>query len=135
MKTEIYFSVNTPLGVDVRTTVQYWEYLVTIKHPVMKNKEDIVRSVLQMPDEIRQSKVDKDIFLYYKQYDRLYCVVARHAEIEGFLITAYPTDKVKEGEGIILKKDKNGKTIGIEKLYVSKTVGIGKPLPIELVVA
>jgi uncharacterized protein YuzE len=39
------------------------------------------------------------------------------------------------GEGIILKKDKNGKTIGIEKLYVSKTVGIGKPLPVELVVA
>ena len=39
------------------------------------------------------------------------------------------------GEGIIFKKDKNGKTIGIEKLYVSKTVGIDKPLPIELVVA
>jgi uncharacterized protein YuzE len=39
------------------------------------------------------------------------------------------------GEGIILKRDKNGKTIGTEKLYVSKTVGIGKPLPVELVVA
>jgi uncharacterized protein YuzE len=39
------------------------------------------------------------------------------------------------GEGIILKKDKNGKTIGIEKLYVSKTVGIDKPLPVELIVA
>jgi len=39
------------------------------------------------------------------------------------------------GEGIILKKDKNGKTIGIEKLYVSRTVGIDKPLPMELVVA
>lgn len=38
------------------------------------------------------------------------------------------------GEGIILKKDKHGKTIGIEKLYVSKSVGIS-PLPIELVVA
>lgn len=39
------------------------------------------------------------------------------------------------GEGIILKKDKNGKTIGIEKLYVSKTVGIDRPFPVELVVA
>ena len=39
------------------------------------------------------------------------------------------------GEGIILKKDKIGKTIGIEKLYVSKTVGIVEPLPIELIVA
>jgi len=33
-----------------------------------------------------------------------------------------------------LKKDKNGKVIGIEKLYVSKTVGIDRPLPVELVV-
>ena len=49
-----------------------------------------------------------------------------------------PEDEVvceETGEGIILKKDKNGKTIGIEKLYVSKTVGIDKPLPIGLVVA
>ena len=38
------------------------------------------------------------------------------------------------GEGIIFKKDKNGKVIGIEKLYVSKTVGVDKPLPVELVV-
>ena len=53
MKTEIYFSVKTPLGVDVRTTATYWEYLITIKHPIMKDKEDIVKTVLQTPDEIR----------------------------------------------------------------------------------
>ena len=49
-----------------------------------------------------------------------------------------PEDEViceEAGEGIILKKDKNGKTIGIEKLYVSKTVGIDTPFPVELVVA
>jgi uncharacterized protein YuzE len=39
------------------------------------------------------------------------------------------------GEGIILKKDKSGKTIGIEKLYVSKTLGINEPLPVKVVVA
>jgi uncharacterized protein YuzE len=39
------------------------------------------------------------------------------------------------GEGIILKKDKDGKVIGIEKLYVSKTLGVGQPFPVELVVA
>ena len=64
----------------------------------MKNKEDIVKFVLQMPDEIRQSKMDKEVFLYYKQSDKLYCVVVKHTEKEGFLITAYPVDKVKEGE-------------------------------------
>lgn len=40
------------------------------------------------------------------------------------------------GEGIILKKNKDGMVIGIEKLYVSKTVGAaGKPIPFELIVA
>jgi uncharacterized protein YuzE len=39
------------------------------------------------------------------------------------------------GEGIILKKDKEGKVIGIEKLYVVKNLGIEQPLPIEVVVA
>jgi uncharacterized protein YuzE len=39
------------------------------------------------------------------------------------------------GEGIILKKNKDGKVIGIEKLYVSKTVGISQPFPVEVIVA
>jgi uncharacterized protein YuzE len=39
------------------------------------------------------------------------------------------------GEGIILKKDKEGKVIGIEKLYVVKNLGIEQPLPVEVVVA
>ena len=49
-----------------------------------------------------------------------------------------PEDEViceEAGEGIIFKKDKNGKVIGIEKLYVSKTVGVSIPFPLELVVA
>ncbi len=62
MKSEIYFSVKTPIGIEVRTTVQYWEYLTTFKHLIMRNKEDIVKFVLQMPDEIRQSKMDKEVF-------------------------------------------------------------------------
>lgn len=100
---KIYFTVRTPLSVEVRTTVNYWEYLITIKHCAMKSKEDIVKNTLQLPDEIRQSRTDKEVFLYYKQYDRLYCVVVRHKGKEGFLITSYPTDKVKEGEVIWAK--------------------------------
>jgi uncharacterized protein YuzE len=39
------------------------------------------------------------------------------------------------GEGLILKKDRQGKIIGVEKLYVVKTLGITQPLPVEIVVA
>ena len=39
------------------------------------------------------------------------------------------------GEGVILKKNKEGRVIGIEKLYVTKTLGIKQPLPVEVVVA
>ncbi len=46
MKAEIYFSVKTPLNIEVRITVQYWQYLITVKHPIMKGKEQIIKSVL-----------------------------------------------------------------------------------------
>ncbi len=39
------------------------------------------------------------------------------------------------GDGIIFKKDKDGKVIGIEKLYVSQSVGVNKNTPVEIVVA
>ena len=50
---KILLSVSTPLHIQVRTTIGYWEYLIAIKHPVMKGKEDIVRDVLEHPDVIR----------------------------------------------------------------------------------
>lgn len=99
----IYFTVTAPLKVEVSISVEYWEYLITVKHRIMTGKEDIVKSVLIAPDEIRRSRTDPDVFLYYRQYDRLYCVVAKHTGMEGFVITAYPTDKVKEGDIIWTK--------------------------------
>ena len=39
------------------------------------------------------------------------------------------------GEGVILKKNRQGKVIGIEKLYVAKTLGIKEPFPVEVIMA
>ncbi|GFP33068.1 hypothetical protein HKBW3S42_01378 [Candidatus Hakubella thermalkaliphila] len=103
MRTEIYFEIRTPLNVRIRTTKEYWNYIVTIKHRVMEGKEAIVKATLSEPDEIRKSKIDENVFLYYKKEDKLYCAIARHNGEDGFLITAYPTDKVKEG-GIVWTK-------------------------------
>ena len=38
------------------------------------------------------------------------------------------------GEGIILKKNREGRVIGIEKLYVAKNLGIKNP-PVEVLVS
>jgi len=101
---EIYFEIKTPLDVRVRVTKRYWNYIVNIKHKVMERKEEIVKNTLSQPDEIRRSRFDEDVFLYYrKEDDRIYCAVAKHEGKKGFLITTYMTDKVKEGEVIWTK--------------------------------
>lgn len=55
---ELLFEVMTPLGFRVRVTRQYWELIVTTKHPAMKGREEDVKETLQKPTEIRQSKSD-----------------------------------------------------------------------------
>jgi len=100
MDGKIHIEVITPLNVKVRATKEYWDYIVNIKHPSMKNKEDIVKETLLNPEEICKSKIDQNVYLYYRQFDRIYCTVVKHMGEEGFLITAYPTDKIKEGERI-----------------------------------
>ncbi len=39
------------------------------------------------------------------------------------------------GEGLVLKKDKDGKVIGIEKIYTTKTFDTEKSFPVELVMS
>ncbi len=50
---------------------------------------------------MRKSSEDPDVYLYYSPYMTYYiCVVARHLNGDGFIITAYITDKIKEGETV-----------------------------------
>ena len=39
------------------------------------------------------------------------------------------------GEGLVLKKDIDGKVIGIEKIYTTKTFDAEKSFPVELVMS
>lgn len=96
----VLFEILTPLGFRVRVTQAYWELIVTIKHPAMAGRELDVQEALQNPDEIRQSRSDTDVYLFYKpeRIGRWVCAVAKQLNGAGFLITAYPTDAIKEGE-------------------------------------
>ena len=96
---DVLFEVMTPLGFRVRVTHGYWELIASVKHPVMAGREDDVKGALGNPDEIRQSKSDKDVYLFYKseREKRWICEVSKQTGSEGFLITTYPTDAIKEG--------------------------------------
>jgi hypothetical protein len=96
---EALFEAMTPLGFRVCVTRTYWALIITIKHPVMAGREDDVKNALQHPSEIHQSKSDPNVYLFYRpeRVGRWVCAVAKHLNKDGFLITAYPTDAIKEG--------------------------------------
>jgi hypothetical protein len=96
---ELFFEVETPLGVVVRTTPAYWARIVTFKHPVMRGREELVKRALQEPTEVRRSNSDSTVHLYYvPDPPYIVCVVVKSNEQIGFVVTAYRTDKIKEGE-------------------------------------
>ena len=96
---ELLFEVLTPLGFSVRVTRERWRLITTMKHPVMVGQESAVMRTLENPEQIRQSSSDSEVLLFYQGAgeNRWVCAVARHASDHGFLITAYPTDAIKEG--------------------------------------
>lgn len=99
---ELFFEVMTPLDFTVRVTAIYWNLIVTIKHPVMAGLESDVKETLENPEQIRVSRSDPKVFLFYKMQrpGRWICAVAKRLDDDGFLVTAYPTDAIKEGEYI-----------------------------------
>jgi hypothetical protein len=94
------FEIDTPLGFRVRVGSIHWEFIVHKKHPTMAGREDDMRDALSQPDEVRRSRSDASVLLFYKLVDsrRWVCAVCRRLNGDGFLITAYPTDAIKEGE-------------------------------------
>lgn len=96
---DLLFDVLTPLGFRVRVTREYWELIITLKHPVMAGREENVRETLRNPDEVRQSKSDPNVYLFYtsERIGRWVCAVTKRLDGDGYLVTTYPTDATKEG--------------------------------------
>ena len=70
----------------------------------MKARVEDVKRALSSPSEVRLSKTDEEVYLFYTADEKgLVCAVARSVESEGFLITAYPADKIKEGKTVWTK--------------------------------
>lgn len=94
----IKFEVATPLGFTVRTTASYWKLLL-LKHPEIEGRERDIERTLAEPDVVRRSRRDPAVHLFYRAEGAYHlCAVVKRLGGDGFLVTAYVTDTVKEGE-------------------------------------
>ena len=85
-----------------------WELIIKTKHLEIEGKEKEVKETLKEPDEIRQSVSDDSVYLYYKNYGKLMVsVVVKHYNGDGFIITAYYTDRIKEGKQFYKENEEN----------------------------
>lgn len=97
-----FFTVATPLGFSVRVSRAEWTAILA-KHPDLTRRVEDVKEALTAPDEVRQSRRDAAVLLFYRQEAALVrwvVAVTRRREEAGILITAYRTDAVKEGKRI-----------------------------------
>lgn len=93
-------AILSPLGFWVRIPSSVWTFIVEEEHPVMRHQLENVTEALRGPSEVRLSGSDDAVYLFYRVlYDRRWvCAVAKRVDqVDAFLITAYPADKLKKG--------------------------------------
>jgi len=83
------FEVTSSLGKKITISNAYWRKIIETKHPVMKGHEALVKQALAEPEQVRRSRKDASVYLYYRRHEARYCcVVAKHLNGEGFVVTA-----------------------------------------------
>lgn len=93
---EDILEVVSVLKKRVRTTQKYWNHIIEHKHGELRGKLTEVFETLQEADEVYRQDEKSDIFLYYKKRNESWiCVVVRHLNSDGFIVTAYLTTKAK----------------------------------------
>ncbi|MBI4371549.1 MAG: DUF4258 domain-containing protein [Elusimicrobia bacterium] len=80
-------------------TESRWKLITAWKHPIMAGHEHDLELALVEPAHIRRSRSDAQVNLYYRHVGKYWlCVVVKNENGTGFIITAYFTDKIKEGQ-------------------------------------
>lgn len=95
-------------GHDVRLTDERLAHI--LEHAEMAGMEAEIERVLQAPAEVRVSRSDESVKLFYEFYARTsvdgkwLCIVVKYLPGDAFVITAYLTDTMKGGETVWPKK-------------------------------
>ena len=98
---DLLYDIMTPLGITVRCRRTFWENVILHKHPVLRGREGEVGLALSEPDEVRRSRRDPSVLLFYRgDSPRWTCAVTKVSGLWGVLVTAYPTDAIKIGDTV-----------------------------------
>jgi hypothetical protein len=95
-------------GTSVRLTDERLAHI--LEHVELAGMADELERVLQSPSEVRRSRSDDEVRLFYEFYTQTrvggkwLCVVVKYLTNDAFVITAYVTDTMKAGEIVWLKK-------------------------------
>lgn len=99
--TGIVFKLKDVLKKELRLTEERHEHI--LERPEMLNQDERVKETLTAPDTVKVSNHADDVLLYYKLYERTpvtrkyLVVIVRVLNGDGFIITAFYTDKIKKG--------------------------------------
>ncbi len=89
-------------GIDIRLTEERLAHI--LNHPELFNMEYAISETLQNPEQVRVSRTDKNVILYYRYYtqtivkNKWLCVVVKNLKNDALILTAYLTDRIKKGE-------------------------------------
>ena len=105
-KKKFYLQAKSPLGQKIHTTKAYWNYISERKHPEVKGGKQKAIATIERPDIIKRSLKDPEIFAYYQKIkDKYFCLIAKHENGEGFVVTAYVARKITMGELVYQRSD------------------------------
>jgi hypothetical protein len=100
--------VRDCFGRSVRLTDERTAHI--LQHQEMADMEAEIERVLRSPAEVRVSRSDDTVQLFYEFYaqtlvgGKWLCVVVKYPPGDGFVVTAYLTNQLKAGETIWPKK-------------------------------
>lgn len=99
---------HSPLIGNIELTTERKNHILEV-HPELKDHLEKLSQVLSDPDEIRRSRFDKNVLLFYKFFAKVksgkYINVTVKAGDRNFVLTSYITDKIRAGEKYETEKE------------------------------
>ena len=98
-----YMRLRDKFGKSIELTPERKNHILEF-HPDIRLYFNNIRNVLMEPDEIRRSKYDYQVLIFYKYFKRIkkgkYLAVVVKKNRRNFILTSYLTSKILSGEKI-----------------------------------